>query len=195
MRREGFTLVEVLIALGLFALIAAAGTAVLTMSVQNRSAIKGATDRLGALQRTRALLRADLGQATLRRTRDRNGEPGISALAGATGPGSPILMVTRAGWSNAGRTARASLQRVEYQVTDGRLERRVSAHLDGARPGAPQVLMEDVSDVTLSFLRDGQETAAPTSDLARPLPDAVRLTMMVEGYGPVTQLFLVGGGR
>jgi len=193
--RAGFTLVEVLIALVLFAVISAAGTTVLSMSIDNRYAVKAATDRVASLQRTRAMLKADLGQATTRRTRDRNGEPRASALAGATGAGDPILTVTRSGWSNAGRAARSSLQRVEYRVTDGQLERRVSAHLDGSRPGAPQVLMAGVSDVTLTFVRDGLETAVPTSGLARPLPDAARLTMTVEGYGPVTQLFLIGSGR
>lgn len=195
MRRGGFTLVEVLIALTVFAIIAAAGTTVLSMSIDNRFAIKSATDRVAALQRTRALLKADLGQATSRRTRDRNGEPRVSALAGAATPDDPILMVTRAGWSNAGRAARPSLQRVEYRLVDGRLERRVSAHLDGSRPGPAQVLMSGVADVTLTFVRDGRETSVPTTDLARPLPDAARLTMTVEGYGPVTQLFLIGSGR
>ena len=28
----------------------------------------------------------------------------------------------------------------------------------------------------------------------RPLPDAVRMRMTLDGYGPVEQLFLVGGG-
>lgn len=195
MTRAGFTLVEVLIALTLFAVIAAAGTAVLSISISNRFSVKSATDRVAAMQRTRALLKADLGQATTRRTRDREGEPRVSALAGATAPGDPILIVARAGWSNAGRAPRPSLQRVEYRVTNGRLERRVSAHLDGSRPGPAQVLMSGVTDVTLTFVRDGRETSAPTPDLVRPLPDAARLTMTVEGYGPMSQLFLIGSGR
>ena len=43
--RSGFTLVEALVALMLFGLIAAAGTAVLSVSIDNRFAVRSATDR------------------------------------------------------------------------------------------------------------------------------------------------------
>lgn len=193
--RSGFTLVEALVALILFALIATAGAGVLAATIDNRFAVRSATDRTAALQRMRALLKADLGQATTRRTRDWNGEPQPLALMGATAPGEPVLTVTRAGWSNAGGAGRSSLQRVEYRLERGRLERRVSLHLDGSRPGPPQLLLSGVTDLTVSFIRDGRETPAPTPGLTRPLPDAARVTMTLEGYGPVTQLFLIGSSR
>ncbi|WP_169312142.1 prepilin-type N-terminal cleavage/methylation domain-containing protein, partial [Brevundimonas diminuta] len=65
--RQGFTLVEVMIALLIFALLAGAGALVLGQSIDNRFAVKANADRTAALQRTRALLRADLAQATGRR--------------------------------------------------------------------------------------------------------------------------------
>jgi len=194
MKRAGFTLVEVLISLLIFALIAAAGASVLSLSIDNRFAVKAASDRTAELQRTRALLRADLGQAAARRSRGPTGRPQPQPMMGATAPGDPVLVLSRAGWSNPGEAARPSLQRVEYRLVEGRLERRVSSHLDGARPGPPQVLYEGVRDLTVTFLRDGTEAPAFITTLERPLPDAVRLTMTLEGYGPVEQLFLVGGG-
>lgn len=194
MKRAGFTLVEVLISLLIFALIAAAGASVLSLSIDNRFAVKAASDRTAELQRTRALLRADLGQAAARRSRGPTGRPQPQPMMGATAPGDPVLVLSRAGWSNPGEAARPSLQRVEYRLVEGRLERRVSSHLDGARPGPPQVLFEGVRDLTVTFLRDGTEAPAFITTLERPLPDAVRLTMTLEGYGPVEQLFLVGGG-
>lgn len=193
--RSGFTLVEALVALMLFGLIAAAGAAVLSVSIDNRFAVRAATDRTAGLQRTRSLLKADLGQATGRRTRDRNGEPHPLALAGATAPGDPVLVVTRAGWTNAGGSARSSLQRVEYRVVGDRLERRVSPYLDGSRPGPPQRLLVGVTDLTLTFIQDGRETPVPTPDPTGGPPDAVRLDLTVDGYGRLSQLFLIGGGR
>lgn len=193
--RSGFTLVEALVALTVFALIAAAGTAVLSMSIDNRFAVRTASDRSAALQRTRSLLKADLGQATTRRTRDRNGEPQALALVGAKGPGEPVLTVTRAGWSDPDGAGRSSLQRVEYRLVEGRLERRVSPFLDGSPPGPPQLLLSGVTDLTVSFLLDGEETSVPIPGPAGGPPDAMRLTLTLEGYGRITQLFLIGSGR
>lgn len=193
-KRAGFTLVEVLISLLIFALIAAAGAAVLSLSIDNRFAIKAASDRTGDLQRMRSLLKADLGQAAARRSRGPTGRPMPQAMTGPAAPGDPILVLTRAGWSNPGEQPRPSLQRVEYRLVEGRLERRVSSHLDGARPGPPQVLYKGVRDLAVSFLRDGTEAPAFITTPERPLPDAVRLTMTLDGYGRVEQLFLVGGG-
>ena len=65
----------------------------------------------------------------------------------------------------------------------------------GARPGPPQVLYRGVSDVTVEFMRDGEAAPAFISSIDRPLPDAVRIAMTIEGYGRVDQLFIVGSGR
>lgn len=194
MKRAGFTLVEVLISLLIFALIAAAGASVLSLSIDNRFAVKAASARTAGLQRMRSLLRADLGQAAARRSRGPTGRPQPQSMMGAAVPGDPVLVLSRTGWSNPGEAARPSLQRVEYRLVEDRLERRVSSHLDGARPGPPQVLYDGVRDLSVSFLRDGGEAPAFITTPERPLPDAVRLTMTLEGYGPVEQLFLVGGG-
>lgn len=193
--RSGFTLVEVLVALMLFALISAAGVAVLSVSIDNRFAVRAATDRTAALQRMRSLARADLGQAVARRTRDRDGEPQPLALAGAMGPGDPVLTLTRAGWSSVGDARRSSLQRVEYRYVDGQLERRISPYLDGSRPGPPQELLRGVTNLVVTFIQDGRETPVAIPGPGGGLPDAVRLDMTIEGYGPTSQLFLVGSGR
>ena len=193
--RAGFTLVEVMVSLLIFAMLAGAGAAVLGGAIDNRFAIKAASDRVADLQRMRGLLRADLGQAAARRSRGPTGRPTPQPIIGATVLGEPILVLNRAGWSNPGEQGRPSLQRVEYRVVEGRLERRAFSHLDGARPGPPQVLYRGVSDVAVEFVRDGEAAPAFISSIDRPLPDAVRIGMTIEGYGRVDQLFIVGSGR
>ncbi|MGV8929376.1 MAG: type II secretion system minor pseudopilin GspJ [Brevundimonas sp.] len=193
--RAGFTLVEVMVSLLIFAMLAGAGAAVLSATIDNRFAIKSATDRIGDLQRMRSLMRADLGQATARRSRGPSGRPAPQPIIGPAAPGDPVLVLNRAGWSNPGEQARPSLQRVEYRVVENRLERRVFGHLDGARPGPPQVLFRGVRDVTVAFMRDGEAAPAFASNFDRPLPDAVRIGMTLEGYGRIDQLFIVGSGR
>lgn len=189
--REGFTLVEVLVALAIFALLAGAGALVLSQTIDTRFIVRTETDRTGDLQRMRALLKADLAQATSRRTRAPTGRPLPRALMGQQAPGDPILILARNGWSNPDEAARPSLQRVEYRVVEDRLERRVAPYLDGARAGPPQVLYRGVKDVTVSFIQDGSEAPGFISTSDRPLPDAVRIVMTLEGVGRLDQLFLV----
>ena len=189
--RQGFTLVEVLVALAVFALIAAAGALVLARTIDTRFTIHEHSERIAELQRMRALLKADLAQAAPRRTRAPTGRPLPRAIMGQALPGDPVLVLARAGWSNPDGAPRPSLQRVEYRVVDGRLERRASTYLDGARAGPPQVLYRGVSDVAVTFLQDGSEAPAFLSSRDRPLPQAVRIVMTLDGFGRVEQLFPV----
>lgn len=189
--RGGFTLVEVMVALLIFALLATAGALVLGQTIDTRFSIRAATDRTADLQRLRAVLKADLAQATARRARAPTGRPLAQALAGARMPGDPVLILTRSGWRNPDGDPRPSLQRVEYRLVEDRLERRVAPYVDGARAGPPQVLYRGVRDVSVTFLQDGSEAPAFLTSSDRPLPDAVRVVMTVEGLGRLDQLFLV----
>lgn len=189
---KGFTLVELMVSLAVFGLIAAAGVAVLGMSVDNRVAVAAFADRTAALQQSRSLMKADLAQAADRRVRGPDGRPEAQAFAG--GQGDVLLALTRRGWSNPEEAPRASLQRVEYRVIDGRLERRVRTALDGVQIGSPQILQHGVRTARVTFIDRGMESAAWTARPDRALPDAVRLELELEGYGAVSQLFLVGTG-
>ncbi|UQV18782.1 type II secretion system minor pseudopilin GspJ [Brevundimonas albigilva] len=192
--RGGFTLVEVLVALAVFALIAAAGALVLARTIDTRFIVHEHAERIAELQRMRALLKADLAQAAPRRTRAPTGRPLPRALMGQTVPGDPVLTLVRAAWSNPDGAARPGLQRVEYRVVENRLERRASTYLDGARAGPPQVLYRGVSDVAVTFIQDGSEAPAFLSSRDRPLPQAVRIVMTLDGLGRVDQLFAVSAG-
>ena len=189
--RAGFTLVEVLVSLAIFAVLAGAGALVLSQTIDTRFAVRAETDRIGDLQRMRALLKADLAQAAPRRTRAPTGRPLPRALMGQETPGDPILILVRNGWSNPEGASRPSLQRVEYRVVEDRLERRVSPYLDGARAGPPQVLYRGVKDAAVTFIQNGSEAQAFIASSDRPLPDAVRIVMTLDGVGRLDQLFRV----
>lgn len=193
LRRSGFTLVEVLVSLLIFSMIAAACVALLTVAVDSRFAVKTATDRLAAFQRTRALLKADLGQAVFRPVRNEAGIRDTAALRG--GEGGVLLSLTRTGWSNVSDQPRASLQRVDYVLAGDRLERRIHGHLDGARPATPQILATGVTAAQVIFLSDGVESPTWPVDDRRTMPDAVRVDLTLEGYGPVSQWFALDAGR
>jgi general secretion pathway protein J len=194
-RRSGFTLVEMLVAMAIFAMLAAAGSALLAAAVDAGAAANARSARASDFQRTRALLRDDLGQAMPRRPRESDGSPSPNAFAGSSASGTPLLRVVRSGWANVGDAPRPSLRLVEYWLVDGRLERRFFARIDGARPEPVQILLTGVSDARVAFVSRGNETAAWLGDPTRPLPDAVRLDLELDGYGEITQWFLVGSGR
>lgn len=192
-RRGGFTLVEVLIAVAIFAVLAAAGVLVLTRTLDTREVVHERSERLAELQRMRALLRADLGQAAPRRTRGATGRPAPQPLIGASQPGDPLLVLARTGHANPDDEARPSMQRVEYRLVEDRLERQASTYLDGARPGARQVLLRGVRSAGVTFVSRGAEAPAYAASSDRPLPDAVRLRLTVDGLGEIDQLLLVAG--
>lgn len=190
-RTRGFTLVEMMVALAIFGVIAVAGVAMLRLSIDNRAAMKTQSDRTAALQRARLLIKGDLAQAAPRGVSD---QPGRTAPAFVSGADGLLLSLTRAGWSNPGQRPRASLQRVDYRLNGRRLERIVHQQLDGGAVFEPQLLYDGVEAVTFTFLSGGFESDAwPVND-QRLMPDAVRIDMTLDGYGPVTQWFLIGGG-
>lgn len=190
MNERGFTLVELLVALFVFSLLAVAGTALLAFGVDAQARTAERLGDMAGTARLRALLTADIGQAAPRPWRDESGTRRPALTSDAT----TVLALVRRGWSNEGGAARSSLQRVEYRLNDGRLERWSAPLVDGAAAGPPAVLAGDVTALRLRFRAAGEWQQAwepATGDL---LPDAVEVTLAAGGAPPVRQVLLVGPG-
>jgi general secretion pathway protein J len=183
---KGFTLVEMMVALLIFGMLASAGVMVMRSSIDSQMAVRSRVDTIGGFQRLRATLKADIGQAAQRRTRGPDGTINPAFVGGAQ-TSRPLLALVRRGWENPDAQSRASLQYVEYRVIDGRLERRVRSGLDGGALSAPQVLAEGLEGAAIAFY--AREQWRPDWDGSEPLPEAVRLELTLAGLGPVTQLF------
>jgi general secretion pathway protein J len=194
-RMQGFTLVEMLVALMVFGLLCAAGVAVMAYTVDNQGQVAARMDRLGEFQRTRSLMKQDLAQAAVRRVRQADGSAVRSAFSGAPLAGDGIVLeFTRRGWDNPEAQPRASLQHLRYRLVDGSLLREAHAALDGTPATKTQTLLSGVELVSVSYFQRGQWL--PGWPGARDaLPQAVRVDLVLEDYGPVQQLFLVPGGR
>lgn len=191
----GFTLIELLVALMIFAMLAAAGVLLLGNSVSAQAQIKLRLDDMAAVQRAGGALAADLGQAVPRISRTEAGTLAPAFWSHREGESVPVLQFVRSGWDNLGDLPRPSLQKVEYWVRQGRLERRTYAQVDGAAGDEPAALLEHVEDVALRFRDakgDWRDEWAPTQpDL---MPRAVEMTVTRTGEPPVTLRFLVGPG-
>ena len=191
-RSAGFTLVEVMIALMIFGMIAAAGVALLAFSVRAQGTTDAVLDDLGAVNRLASVMTADLAQAQDRPTRDEAGVrlPAFAGAAGAT----PLLRLVRAGWSNPDEAPRADLQKVEYRLAGTTLERVAYPALDGAAPLAPAALVEGVRDVRLRFRYRGAWTDRWEGNAEAALPRAAELTLLTEDGRSYRMMFLVGTG-
>lgn len=191
---HGFTLVEVMVSLLIFGMIAAAGVAILSFSVKAQSAIGSKLDDLSALTRTMSILSADLAQASLRGARDESGAP-LPAFLGDSGSGAmPMLRFVRGGWSNIDGAARASTQKVAYRVADGAFQRIAYPMIDGAQPLSPAALLPNVRQVGLRYRLAGAWSDRWDGVQGVPLPEAMEITIQRTDGIVFRQLFLVGSG-
>lgn len=205
--QRGLTLVELLVALMVFAFVSAAAVGVMHQAGQGEARLKEVTATLAELERARALLRQDLLQIAARPYRD----PGSTALMPAMlggerararfeeEEGEVLLMAfVRRGWSNPGAAKpRASLQHVTYLVRDDTLIRRTRPFLDAVHqtPVTEQILFEEVRNVRIAFLLGTRWRSDWQSAQGETAPWAVRLEMTHPVYGDLVQDFLAGEGR
>lgn len=190
----GFTLIEVMIALLIFGLLAAAGVALLTFSVRAQAATAAKLEDIGAIGRLSSGLSADLAQAIDRPSRDSDGAENPPFFGAHDADSEPMLAFVRGGWTNLDDTARPSAQKVAYRVEQGRLERIAYPLLDGAAALPPAVLLTGVNRVTLRYRHAGAWTDNWEGRAEAPLPDAVELTIARPGGADVRLLLLVGTG-
>ncbi len=190
----GFTLIEVMVSLLIFGMIAAAGVAILSFSVRAQGTTGARLDDMAALTRTVSILSADLAQARDRSARDEAGTV-LPAFVGQSGWGAvPMLRLVRAGWSNLDGAPRASLQKVAYQVQGGALQRIAYPMVDGAQPLPPAALMTRVRQVALRYRIAGAWSDRWDGTTGVPLPDALELRVQRDDGTVFRQLFLVGSG-
>lgn len=195
MKDAGFTLVEMLVALSVFALLSIAGVSLLSFSIDSRARTGQQLDTLAGIARTRSLLSADLAQATPRLWRDESGQRRAAFVGGNDGT---ALALVRGGWVNEGAAQRSSLQRVVYRLEADRLVRASSPMVDGSPDNPPAVLLTGVTSLRLRFhsggeWRDSWQPATADAPLDT-LPDAVEMTVEAAAIPPLRQLFLVGPG-
>ena len=191
-RQSGFTLVEMLIALSIFGMLTAAGVALLGVTARTQETSDRLLAELGEIQRTGALLNADLAQAAPRLYRDRDGRP-QRAFTGGRGDEPGLMVFVRRGWDSGDG---GGLKRVGYRLREGRLERLSFPRVDGGGTATIVPLLDGIQSLRLRYRDDEgewRERWDPTEPNA--MPEAVELLVASEGQGTLRQLFLVGTGR
>jgi general secretion pathway protein J len=188
---HGFTLVEMMVALLIFGILAAAGVALLASAVRAQGVATKKLDQVGSLNRLDAVMTADLAQAMPRVTRDESGTT-LPAFEGGTGQ--PLLRLVRGGWENPDSDDRPGVQKVEYRLDQGVIERVAYPMLDGAAPLPAAAMFDHVSQVTLRYRLAGAWSDTWQGQPRTPLPDAVEMRITRTDGVVFRELFLVGSG-
>ncbi|MGD8594528.1 MAG: type II secretion system minor pseudopilin GspJ [Gammaproteobacteria bacterium] len=151
---RGFTLLELLISIVIFGLIAAMAYSALNNMMIARSQTEARTQQLYKLQMALTLMERDIEQIVDRPARDefRQEQPAFMANE----RGEFLLEFTRTGWPNPAKLPRSHLQRVRYSLDEEKLIRSLWYVLDRA-PDSERydiVLMDGVKSLEFSFLDD-----------------------------------------
>ena len=142
---QGFTLMEMLVALAVFAFIGMLGAQLMQGTLSNRELVGERADRLVEMQRAMLMLKRDIMQITDRPVRDILGDSRGPVLIGSDG----LMEFSRLGWRNPLGHARAEVQRVTYLVEDGDLHRAWWAVLDRSQDSEPRLqrLLSDIDQI------------------------------------------------
>jgi len=198
-RPGGFTLIEILVAVAIFAVLTTLCYGALNQAILASEALNERMDRLQALQRTMRQLADDFQQLAPRPIRDELGDNYRPALD--TGyQGGFALELTRSGWSNPLVLPRSTMQRVAYRIEDGVLIRYRWLTLDrtlGNEPVGVEML-DEVQNIRFRFMQSNGEFVEQWPPLSsqggpdlRQRPRAVEILVQLESEGELTRLIEV----
>ena len=150
-RVMGFTLLELLIAVAIFAVVGVLAMSGYNELLMQRERASQTMARARTIQRTMTRLAQDFEQLEPRPIRDATATTTNPALYVTSS--SPLsIELTRAGWTNPAGVSRSTLQRVSYRLVNGKLYRDYWTVLDRGLSNTP-VQVQLVDKVTAFSLR------------------------------------------
>ncbi len=192
MRPRGFTLLELLVAVAVLAVLGALGFRGLSSVLEAESRLQAETRRWNDLALVFSQLGEDMTMAIERPVREFPGRtsPALS-LQEPTEPIHPHLVVTRLGIGE-GSAAQSAPRRVGYRLREGKLEYLVWPSGDGV-PGVPPaayVALEQVAAVQWQALdAEGRWVNVwPAGPAANALPRAISVRFTLAGGEEVTRI-------
>lgn len=191
--QKGFTLLEVVIAVGVFAILSALAYGGLNSILRSSAHTSEASGAMQNLQLAMSIIQQDLSQVTARPVRDEYGEQQAAIKSQANAD--ELLRFTRRGWRNPTQRPRSTLQRVAYRLEDDTLIRQYWHHLDLAA-NAESVslpLLEGIEEASMQF-RDEENEPQPSwpplsdEDTSALLPRAIEIKLTTKRWGEISRV-------
>ena len=200
--QQGFTLLEVLIAVTITAVIGLGVWQVISGVVTSRDRVNELAEEFDGLQRVMLLLERDMMQIVDRSARDVYGDYKIALTSREE---DFALVLTRQGWRNPLGTRRSGLQRVAWEFTGDELRRRYWPMVDQGQEDKSRdiLLLEDVRDFEVRFLNEQRswQPEWPTDEMMAginpgtrpetPLPLGIEVTLEHERFGQLVRTFVL----
>ena len=196
-KQIGFTLLEVMVALGILGFIVVASHQILNTAILTNETSEETIAELNTLQTTFRLMDQDFSQISKRMGRNESGERIEQYLiAGRYLMDSQYdgLAFVRDGWRNpASLLPRSELQAIGYRVIDDKLERIYKVYIDSLDEAQPRthVLLENVEDFIVKYRNDKDKWLDAWQE--KSLPRAVKIELKLKDIEPITRIFLVPG--
>jgi general secretion pathway protein J len=186
MSERGFTLVELVVALFVFALLATAGTALLSVSIKSQQAVTASLSKGAESGRIVSLLSTDLAQAASRPVRNRDGavQP---AFVGRDGGRDGVFLAYV-------RNDNAGVQRVEWRREGRKLIRASATALDGGATVRTSVMAQDIGQLHMRYRYKGEWRPDWSPTRLDALPHAVEIELAQGRAPPLRASFLAGVG-
>jgi general secretion pathway protein J len=190
---RAFSLIELLVALAVFAALAAVAYGGLSEIARVRGALAEKQDRFAAIVRAMSTIERDLRQAVSRPVRGNGRGEELPALIG----GADSIELTHLGFANPLAEPRSNLERVVYALDANGLERGRYAVLDRAPDSAPatRVLLARVDAFRLRYLGTDNTwreawppTGIPASNALAMLPRAVEFRIDTADAGELRRV-------
>lgn len=196
----GLTLLELIVAVGVFALFSVMAYGALNRVLDQRDQIEEKRAYWRALSLTFLRMEEDMAQARDRPVRDIDGTT-LPSLRGqptdTRALADPTLELTRGGVLVFGEGVRSDLQRVGYRLEDNILLRLTWPVLDRAPQTKPfeSPLLRDVATFEVRFYSLGGNwiDVWPVEELSEDLPRGVEVTLTLTNGNEFKRVFFVNG--
>ncbi len=195
-RHQGFTLIEMVIAVAIFAVMMVIAFPGLTHIAKVGDQVGQSNRRLSELQFALTYLNRDWTQVSSRKILDQYGDEKPHIMIEDN-----VISFTHSGWSNLLQQKRSELQRVQYFVKENQLIRQYWVSLDQAPAEEPvsTVLIDGVESFAIYFIDSAEQPieqwpSAVQDQLRVDMPLALKVEIDVTQFGQVHRIMEISEG-